>query len=87
MRPDDKLFTVQDVVETAVEVGDDACCCYLCSRCGGSGRGGSEKEGVGEEDGDGIGGHIGRRLLGGHTNKEPELDYDDEEEQVRRHAR
>ena len=73
MKPNDPTFTVQDVVETAVEVGDDGCCCYLCSRCRGSGGGsgcGGDEEGEGGEEGDGER-HMGKMLLAKHTNNEP----------------
>ena len=77
VKPYEPVFTVQDVVETAVEVGDDGCCCYLCggSRGGGEGRGGSscDKEGEGEGEQEEEGGqYVGNRLLGRHSNQEPE---------------
>ena len=76
MKPYEPVFTVQDVVETAVEVGDDGCCCYLCGGRDGEGRGGSsgDKEGEGEGEQEKEGGqYVGNRLLGRHTtSKEPE---------------
>ena len=70
VKPNDPMFTVQDVVETAVEVGDDGCCCYLYSRCRASGNGSGWD---GEENEEGEGG-----LLRKHTNKEPDDDGEED---------
>ena len=55
VKPYEPVYTVQDVVEIAVEVGDDGCCCYLCGSVGGGGGGGHESVENGEKEEEGEG--------------------------------